>query len=273
MAINADMIVKVNPIIITPGGSSLEFNGLVLTKNDRIPISESVPGILQFSSPQAVGDYFGLTSPEYDYAQVYFKGYDNSSRKPNLLYVGRRIDDYAPAWVRGSSIRRLADLVPITSGEFSINFSGTKVTITPVNLSAITSFSEAASILQAAIRAAAPADFEQAENATVEYNSDYHAFTVTAGAGEDGLTISDISGDLATAMFLASDQNPTVSDGKSPEAVPATMNRLLQTTANWVSFAPIWKMDVNEVTEYGDWLNLFPVRFAFFPWEDRKSVV
>lgn len=225
MPINADMIVSVTPIILTAGGSSLEFNGLLLTKNERIPISESIPGVLQFSSPASVGDYFGLTSEEYDYAQVYFKGYDNSSRKPSMLYISRRIEDYAPAWVRGGIIRSLADLVAITSGDFSINFSGTVIDITPVNLSAITSFSEAAAILEAAIRAAAPAGFDQAEYATVEYNSDFNGFVITAGAGDDGLTISDISGNLAEAMQLTADADPVFSDGKSPEAVPATMNR------------------------------------------------
>ena len=139
MAIPADMIVKVHPIVLNPGGSSLVFNGLLLSKNSLIPVSEpsevsvDIPGILQFASPSSVGRYFGYQSDEYKYAQIYFKGYDNSSRKPRLLYVGRRIDaDIAP-WVMGLQVLRMSVFTGtgMDAAEFSLSFSGTPITITP----------------------------------------------------------------------------------------------------------------------------------------------
>ena len=79
MPIPASQIVQVNPRIVTPGGTDLEFNGLMLSSSGVIPLSQFV---LSFSSADDVGAYFGLDSQEYALAQVYFMGYDDSFSKP-----------------------------------------------------------------------------------------------------------------------------------------------------------------------------------------------
>ena len=47
MPIPASQIVQVNPRLITPGGSDLEFNGLMLSSSGVIPLSQFV---ISFSS-------------------------------------------------------------------------------------------------------------------------------------------------------------------------------------------------------------------------------
>ena len=62
MAIPASYIVAINPRLINAGGTDLEFNGLLLSKNPLIPLSSSV---MVFASADTVGDYFGIESDEY----------------------------------------------------------------------------------------------------------------------------------------------------------------------------------------------------------------
>ena len=79
MAIPASYIVAINPRLINAGGTDLEFNGLLLSKNPLIPLSSSV---MIFANADTVGDYFGIESDEYKAAVIYFAGYNNSFSKP-----------------------------------------------------------------------------------------------------------------------------------------------------------------------------------------------
>ena len=75
MAIPASRIVNVTPRLIAAGGTDLVMNGLLLTTNPLIPLTSFA---LTFTSADAVGNYFGMTSDEYLFAVRYFLGYDNS---------------------------------------------------------------------------------------------------------------------------------------------------------------------------------------------------
>ena len=82
MSIPASQIVQVNPRLLTPGGTDLEFNGLLLSGSDFIPSSQLV---LPFPDADSVGEYFGMESDEYKAAAIYFQGYNNSFKKPRAL--------------------------------------------------------------------------------------------------------------------------------------------------------------------------------------------
>ena len=84
MAIPASRIVNVTPRLIAAGGTDLVMNGLLLTTNPLIPLTSFA---LTFTSADAVGDYFGMTSDEYLFAVRYFLGYDNSFKKPRSLII------------------------------------------------------------------------------------------------------------------------------------------------------------------------------------------
>ena len=61
MPIPASWIVSINPRLIQPGGTDLEFNGLILTENALMPLSSMV---MEFTTADAVGSYFGLDTAE-----------------------------------------------------------------------------------------------------------------------------------------------------------------------------------------------------------------
>ena len=71
MAIPASRIVNVTPRLIAAGGTDLVMNGLLLTMNPLIPLTSFA---LTFTSADAVGEYFGMTSDEYLFAVRYFLG-------------------------------------------------------------------------------------------------------------------------------------------------------------------------------------------------------
>lgn len=82
MAIPISKIVEINPRVIKAGSQELEIAGLYLSENELTPF----PTLKAYASKDAVGEYYGLDSIEYLAASHYFQSYDNSFKKPNILY-------------------------------------------------------------------------------------------------------------------------------------------------------------------------------------------
>lgn len=147
MSIPASQIVQVNPRLLTPGGADLEFNGLLLSESPLIPSSQVLP----FPDPESVGAYFGLESPEYEAAVVYFLGYNNSFKKPRALYVASRVAEARAAWLRGGPWSgTLAELKSAGLGGLSLTVNGEKISA-QMSFATATSYSDVARILQFAL--------------------------------------------------------------------------------------------------------------------------
>ena len=82
MSIPAKKIVNVIPGVLGAGGSSLGFNGMILTNNTLLPAGAPVP----FSDYKAVASFFGADSTEAEMASVYFSGFDGGTQLPTKLY-------------------------------------------------------------------------------------------------------------------------------------------------------------------------------------------
>ena len=174
MAISASQIVQVLPRILTGTGNDLVFNGMVLDDNVLLPAATP----LSFSSADSVGEYFGTSSDEYNFAAVYFGGYNNSQIKPSLLYFYRLTPSGAAPFVRGETLSpaaALASIKAVNAGDITISLSGTEYTATGIDFSAVTSLSDAASVLQTALTT-------KGAGVTVGYNSVNDAFTITSTA-------------------------------------------------------------------------------------------
>jgi hypothetical protein len=157
--IPASTLVNVVPSVLGAGGNGVDIIGLVLTENDRVPIGT----VLSFSSAEAVQDFFGAGSTEAIIAgggsgmgAGYFGGYDGAQRLPaNILFAQYNSDDVG-AYVRGGDVSALtlAQLQAI-SGSLNTVIDGYAHNVAALNLSAATSFSSAATIIQTDVNAAA----------------------------------------------------------------------------------------------------------------------
>lgn len=196
--IPASELVTVNPSVLGAGGDSLDIIGLMLTTSTRPPIG-TVPS---FSLASEVASYFGSSSQEASLATIYFAGFDNSNKKPSSLLVAQYNENAVGAYLRGGDISALtlAQLQAIT-GSLNITIDGYPRNASSVILSAATSFSNGATIIQTALNAADPteASFTGALGASVTGSISTTTLTVTA-VGHGVLTVGDtISGTGVTA--------------------------------------------------------------------------
>lgn len=148
VSIPASKIVNVVPGVLDAGGTGLDLGGLFLTTSTRVPVGL----VLAFASAAAVSSYFGGSATETALAETYFAGFDNSPIKPAALAFSQYPAVAVAAYVRGGKLGlTLSQLQAIASGTLAINVDGRAVTSASISLSSVTSFSNAASVIETAI--------------------------------------------------------------------------------------------------------------------------
>ena len=258
MTIPASYIVSINPRLINAGGKDLEFNGLLLTKNELVPMSSSV---MVFASADTVGDYFGVNSDEYSAAAIYFAGYNNSFSKPRHLVIARRVDENIGAYIRGGKFTgTLANLKAITNGSLTIEIDGSDVTVSSVDFSSATSYSDVASILQTALQS-------ELASTTVSYSSLTGAFTIkspTVGASSTIAYGTDSS--ISTALNLTLNSGAVLSQGMDAMTATANMQAIKEITQNWVSFTTLYEADNTEHLGLSGWASSQGIEYMYVGW-------
>ena len=152
--IPASQIVNVIPNVISAGGTAIVLNGVMLTKNVRVPTNQ----VMSFVNAVAVGAFFGLASAEYAQAQIYFNGYQLSSQLPGSMLVARYTENNVPAWLKSGQISTLtlAQLQAV-SGSLTVTMDNYPRTAS-INLSSATSYTAAGALIQSALNAADPTE-------------------------------------------------------------------------------------------------------------------
>lgn len=246
MTIPASQLVDITPRVIGGGLSGLAFVGTMLSTSTALPTATAVP----FYSLSAVGNYFGTGSDEYALASNYFVADSNSSRKPDVLWFMRKVNEAAPAFVRGNSPKSLAALQEITDGGFVITINGTEKTVSGLDISLLTSYSAIATNITS-----------QLSGATCSWDSTFGAFYIeTATTGAEA-TISFASDtELGVALGLTSG---TLSQGSDVVSLLDTMEQCVNSNSNFWSFMPVWQETSSEALQLAEWCNSKGVRFMY----------
>ena len=271
-AIPADYIVSVNPRVMYGSSGQLVMSGLLLTDNVLCPF----PQLLMFPSADSVGEYFGIASNEYKLATKYFLGYDNSYRKPEVLYFANRCSDASGAKLVGAEVTATyAEFAAIENGAFKISLNGVESSLTGLDFSAAQALSEVAQVIQTALAT-------EVANSTVVYSSVSKGFVITNGSTGSTSTISfatagESGTDISEMLGLTEAQGGVISAGYGSLTPAEVMASVISQSKNWVSFTCIDTMSADEIKGYAEWNNSQGVAFMFSAWvsssiADAKTV-
>lgn len=157
--IPASLFVNVVPSVLGVGGQSIDILGLVVTNSNRVPLGS----VYSFSSASAVATFFGSSSQEAIMAagasgkgSGYFAGFTNCDALPSALLFTQYNAAAAPAYIWGGNVGAaltLAELQAIVTGSLIVDMDGVTRTASGINLSAASSFSAAAGLLQTDLNA------------------------------------------------------------------------------------------------------------------------
>lgn len=263
MTIPASDIVVVNPGVIDSGGNPLALNGVILSQNTLLPVAT----VVSFASPDAVSAFFGPSSSEYALAQTYFLGYDNSFIKPGTLYFAPYVAADRAAWLQSGSFAgvTLAQLQAL-GGVLTVNVDGTPFTSSNINLSAATSFSNAATIITAA--------FTGTGKPTCTWNAVNSTFTLTSPTVGATSTMTVATGSGAAPLKFTSATGAILSQGDIADTPATAMDNVKAATQNWVTFTTMFEPITADKTLFAVWTNAQNQRYVYVPWDtDAQAIV
>ncbi|GGN49344.1 hypothetical protein GCM10011349_19900 [Novosphingobium indicum] len=258
-SIPASAIVNVLPAVISAGGSGLDIIGLMLTDNEQIPVGTK----LAFASAADVSVYFGPLSTEATLAAIYFAGYDGSTIKPASLLFWRYATADVAGYVRGGSVAdlTLAELQALT-GTLTLTVGGTEKTSAAIDLSGASSFSNAASIIEAAFTT---------PNFAVTYDSISGGFVFTSDDTGASATFTFVSGTLATELNLTEANGAVLSQG-ADQMVPGTaMAEVISITQDFVSFMTTFEPSDADKLLLSAWVDAQNQRYLYVAWDDNVA--
>lgn len=251
-------VVEINPRVVGAGGAQGSLDGLLLTQNTGVPV-----GTLQvFYTAGDVADFFGSGSPEYQAAQVYFAGILGGGQSPASLTFARFADADVGATVFGAELAlTLAQLQALT-GTLIVTTDTTR-TSSAINLSAATSFANAATIMTAGFTT---------PNFAISYDAQRKRFVLTTTAVGDGATVSAVTGTLANGVGLSTAAGATVqAAGVDADTPDTAMTRVRNLSGNWAAFTHVWGADLDERTEFATWNSAQDFQFIYASWDQDAA--
>lgn len=272
MPIPASQIVSVSPRLISAGGNDLEFNALFLTDTSLIPVDQFV---LSFASADDVAGYFGGDSDEYKLASRYFLGYSDSFTKPKNLFIAPICKTDLAAFIRGGTVSKtLAEIQTLTTASLTVVMGGKTATLSNLDFSSATSFSNVALIIQSALN---QVSVEGAGTvftaASVTYSSVFKAFTITSGVlgKDDSLTVYP-SGTVSEYLALSQAHGAILSKGTSAMTPTQVMNKVTEMTRNFVTFMSIDTLTKDQTVEFTEWSSNQGVNYLHVWWDTNVAL-
>ena len=240
--IPASYLVQANPSVLSAGGTGLSLNSVFITSDPSIPIGTVQP----FASAANVSSWFGQNAPETALANIYFSGYNGGLQLPTQLFFAQFNTAAVGAYIRGGNISgiTLAQLQSY-SGTISILINGTAVNTSTINLSAATSFSNAAATITTALGA----------NGTCTYDSQRQAFVITSPTTGPTSTIAfptDTS--LSPLLLLTAATGANLSQGAAINNPTALMTTVAQQTQNWAAFMTVAEQTLANKLLFAQWV-------------------
>jgi hypothetical protein len=262
MSISASVIVNSIPGVIGGGGNAIDLNGVILSQNQLIPTGQ----ILSFSSADAVGSFFGISSEEFLAAQVYFEGYANSTKTPGQLYIAPFVESPVAAWLKSGSLAGMTlTQLQALAGTIILTVNGTQCTSSAINLSGIPSFSNAASEIQAAFTS---------PPFTVSWNAVQSAFVFTDSTTGAASTITYATGTLAAGLNLTQATGAMLSQGAVADTETTAMANVVANTRNWATFMTLWEPLIGSKEAFATWNNSQGDLYAYICWDtDAQAIV
>lgn len=260
-SIPISQISNVVPGVLAAAGSAVDINGLIISKNTAIPFGSA----LSFSNPNDVGAFFGLTSPEYQAAVIYFAGVTGGTRTPGQLFFVQYAGAALPAFLRSASLASmtLTQLQAIT-GTLTITANGTALTSSSINLSAATSFSQAATLIQSAFTSPA---------FTCTYDSQRAAFLFTTNTAGPTQTMAYASGTIAASLKLDQADGAVLSQGAAASTAATFMPTVLSATRNFSTFTTTWEPTLVDKTAFSTWTGQQNNQYCYVGYDSDPNAI
>ena len=264
-AIPASKFVSSLPSVLTAAGSPASLNSVWLDTNTSIPIGS----LVAFGNQAAVAAYFGASSTEASLATIYFNGFTGATQVPSALYFYQYNTTAVSGYMRSGSLAAMTlTQLQALSGTITIDIDGVSHTSASINLSAATSFTNAASLIQTGLQTGTPST-----TATVTWDAQLSEFVITSST--TGATSSVGYGtdtSLSPSLKFTSATGAVLSPGAAANTPSGAMNEVVGLSQNWGSFMTVQDPDNGaaggpQKILFSEWVNGENGAYAYVAWD------
>ena len=259
-SIPVSKIVDILPNVVSAGGNPLSLNGVMITQNEAVPNGL----VLSFSSADAVTSYFGAETTQARIGDVYFKGFDNATKRPDRLLVARFSETDATGVLYGGTLGLTLVEMHAIEGTLNITVAGVGYNVEDIDFSEVESFSEAASYLTSVFP---DPDF------IVTYDATRDRFVFTTSSAGSGNTITFAAGTASTALKLTQATGAMLSQGIQAQSEAEAMDVLVGLTQNWASFLTDYEPDATSKKAFGAWSNGKNQRYEYICYDSNANTI
>jgi len=245
------------------GGVAVRTRDLILRLFSTSPLVPA-DGVLEMTSADSVGAYFGTSSPEYARAVFYFGFISKLITNAKKISFSRYADAVAAARIYGSSAARLvSSFTPITTGALKLTIGTYTADVTGINFAAAASLSQVASILQTAIQAVV-AGGANWTGATVTYNAVAQRFELVGGTpGVAAVATAAPGTGTDIRALLGWNGGAIFSPGVAAEQPLDAFIRSASATDNFGSFAFIPTLTADQIAAVALQNDTYNVKFIY----------
>jgi hypothetical protein len=236
------------------------MNGLVLTENVLMPTGT----VSSFASAQAVSDFFGPSSAEYAYAQIYFAGYVNGTQLPSaILFASYNGTAARAATMTTGSFANysLAEMQAIT-GVLTLTVNGTAITSASISLTGVVSQSAMATAIQAAFTS---------PNFAVTWSSVTSQFVFTSNTTGINSTITFGTGTISTNLLTTAASGAVLSQGAAEDTPSIAMDRIWQLNQNWASAVTLFEPILSDKKLFATWFSEQDDEVLWVCWDSNSN--
>lgn len=227
---------------ISPAGTGVDANGLMLISGDALPIPLAT--VQYFQTAKDVAEVFGYDSDEYECASVYFAGFTGAAQLPaQLLVVGVPAAATSGGLYSGSNADVTMQAInALEAGTIKVSVDGKSQTSSSIDLTTAQSQSDVATALQAALT-----------GVTVSWNPTSAQYTIKSATTGAGSSVGYASGAIAIALKLTQAGGAKSSAGTDTMTLAQVMDRVVDTDQNWFGFASAQELTDEQQLELAKW--------------------
>ncbi len=259
MTIPASVIANAIPSVLSPGGTGLVMNELVLTQSLLMPTGT----VLSFPDAQAVSDFFGPASAEYNYASIAFAGYANGTQLPSAILFAPYNAAARAAWLQSGSLAQvpLATLQAL-SGTLTITVNGTPLTSGTITLTGVASQTLMAAAIETAFTS---------PPFSVAWDAVQSAFIFTTTATGATETITYATGTIAAGLYLTQATGATLSQGAAADTPASAMDNVVAVNQNWATMSYITEPVLADKEAFAAWFSTQNGQYLGVIWDSDSQ--
>ncbi|EGV1688478.1 DUF3383 domain-containing protein, partial [Campylobacter coli] len=244
-ALPLDLLIDITSTGVKDAFTIGKLNTILIQKYDESLPNPKFNQVFDLSTTQSL---FGSQSEVAGFAGVYFGIISKSATKCDMLFIYNWNKDAIPAVLKGGKSPALSTLKTL-NGKVKVTFGATSVDIS-IDLTQASSFSDAASKIQTAIREATGQESnENFTNASVAYSTVTNGFIVKGGQAGQGETLgyfaqADDGTDIHAEFGLTADEGASLIEGAEGVAtISDVLNEIDLYNGNFYVITPNFEFD------------------------------